>query len=316
MYSLFLGIFTEFLVLQLAFTDNQNTLEEELVGQLAKAEISDAVKDQQELFDMLIDPRMIQLFKLFDKDGTRELSFKEVAIGLYQLTDNMEESVKMTMELLLMVDEEDSRTLNYEAFGRLILAIVAAADTTFDEVADDLTLCMTQNDTVTASDLANLIVGEEIYAAAKDLENDIKEEAAIVDALAYGRLQKLFDLWDKDSDGKISFNELALGLRKFQTAIDGKDNPDLQAIALLGFDEDGDEKLDPKEFATAMLHFARASNVEVHELIDFMCVTALADDKPAYREAYRQSMSGANMPGVQAVYLEYYEEPQDEDFFM
>ena len=39
--------------------------------------------------------------------------------------------------------------------------------------------------------------------------------AQIYETLADRKLHLLFELWDKDGDGHISFAELALGLRKF-----------------------------------------------------------------------------------------------------
>jgi Ca2+-binding EF-hand superfamily protein len=96
------------------------------------------MKEREEFKYVLAHTRMEELFILFDKDGSGELTFKEVAIGLYQITRNVEESTKAAMDLLLMMDKNDTRTLNYEQFCRLILAIVATANSTFEELADDL----------------------------------------------------------------------------------------------------------------------------------------------------------------------------------
>ena len=306
--------FSEFLVLQLVFSSSGNTLEEEIVGELATADINAAVKQREQLFDMLVDPRMIELFKLFDKDGSRVLTFKAVAIGLYQITSNMDESVKTSMSLLLMLDKEDTRTLNYEQFGRLIMGIVAAAHTTFDEIADELTVAMLASDTISDADLANLIVADAIYDTAKEIEGEAKADEQIMDALSYGRLQKLFDLWDADGNGDITFQELTSGLHKFQQAIDGPDNAEDQAKAMLGFDEDGDAALGRREFAKAMVYYSKVVGVALHDLIDFMCVTALGDDNVQYREAYKQSV--INKPvEMKDVSDEYYQEPSDENFF-
>lgn len=35
------------------------------------------------------------------------------------------------------------------------------------------------------------------------------------ESLADRKLHLLFELWDKDGDGQLSFSELALGMRKF-----------------------------------------------------------------------------------------------------
>lgn len=302
--------FSEFLVLQLVFSDSGNTEEEEIAGELAAADINEAVKKREELFDMLVDPRMIELFKLFDVDGSRVLTFKEVACGLYQITANMEESVKTTMSLLLMMDKDDTRTLNYEQFGRLIMGIVASADTTFDEIADELTMSMMGKNKISDADLANLIIADAMYDAAN--EADGEGNADVCDALSYGRLQKLFDLWDDDGNGSISFQELVEGLRKFQAVIKGPDNAENQAAALAGFDEDGDGVLGRREFAKAMVYYSKVVGVGLHDLIDFMCITALGDDdNQDYQDAYKQSVNSGPNAAMKDVSTDYYEDDGD-----
>jgi Ca2+-binding EF-hand superfamily protein len=297
--------FAEFLVLQLVFSDSGNTLEEEIAGELAAADINEAVKKREELFDMLVDPRMIELFKLFDKDGSRVLTFKEVACGLYQVTANMEESVRTTMNLLLMMDKNDTRTLNYEQFGRLIMGIVASAATTFDEIADELTMSMMEGNDISDEDLATLIVADE--------ETDGEKEADM-DALSYNRLQKLFDLWDDDGNGDITFQELVGGLKKFQKVIEGPDNAEETAQAMVGFDEDGDGVLGRKEFANAMQYYSKVVGVELHDLIDFMCITALGDDENLdYQDAYKQSVVNKSaIPKMKDVSTDYFEDDGDD----
>jgi Ca2+-binding EF-hand superfamily protein len=131
-----LGEFSEFLVMQIIFAESADTQSDD--EEHAITDIDKEVKAREELFDMLSHERMEELFHLFDKDGSGELTFKEVAIGLYQITRNVEESTRTAMNLLLMMDKNDSRTLHYDQFGRLIMAIVATANSTFEEVADDL----------------------------------------------------------------------------------------------------------------------------------------------------------------------------------
>lgn len=48
------------------------------------------------------------------------------------------------------------------------------------------------------------------------LEN--RTRLQVYETLGDRKLHLLFELWDKDGDGLISFVELALGLRKFSTA--------------------------------------------------------------------------------------------------
>ena len=122
--------FAEFLVFQInSYDDTVDAFNEREEKEM---------QERANFKDVLSHTRMEELFILFNKDGSGELTFKEVAIGLYQITRNVEESTKAAMDLLLMMDKNDNRTLNYEQFCRLILAIVATANSTFEELADNL----------------------------------------------------------------------------------------------------------------------------------------------------------------------------------
>lgn len=186
---------TEFLVYQILFSESTDESDDVDVNQL-----KDEVRERGQLLDALSDPRMMSLFVLFDKDGDSAVSFKEVACGLYHLTKSMEESAKATTGLLLMMDKDDKRVLVYEQFAKLILAIAAAAHTTFDEVADDLTLAMTEEgaDEMDPAVLKALTIADEEYRQARDAERAEKEQRKVMDALSYGRTIRLFDLWDAD----------------------------------------------------------------------------------------------------------------------
>jgi Ca2+-binding EF-hand superfamily protein len=305
--------FSEFLVIQILFADDKES-EEEL--QLARDDINKEVKAREVLFDMLSDERMVELFQLFDKDGTGELTFKEVAIGLYQMTQNVEESTRTAMNLLLMMDKNDKRTLSYEQFGRLIMAIVAAGNTTFDEIADDLTLAVTSNDTICEEDLETLIVAETIFQKSKDLEEGSRRGE--VDALSYGRLKRLFSLWDIDGDGDITLTELTEGLRMFQAAAGIEGDAEREAQALLGFDSDGDQRLDPREFSHAMVHYAKEFGIDLHELIDFMCVTSVMGEKntQGFQEAYGKALTSDDYgKKVKPNNEQYYVGEGDVDFY-
>ena len=95
-----------------------------------------------------------------------------------------------------------------------------------------------------------------------------------IDSLTYKRLKKLFKLWDVDRDGDISSSELANGLRVFQAEYGITVDAHAIAQALIKLNEDGDDHLDPRQFARAMMQYARQFGVDMHELIDFMCTTA------------------------------------------
>lgn len=310
------GEFAEFLVFQINSCDETDDDAENIQGE-------EFEKAQEEILSLSTHQRMKELFILFDVDGSGELTFKEVAIGLYQITRNVEESTKAAMDLLLMVDKNDTRTLNYEQFCRLILAIVTTANSTFDEISDDLVsinllhastfkhyltaydlqiLALSRNDEISPDDLAALTVADVIYetvredkGSKKQVEGDVSD---IISNLSYGRLKKLFDLWDVNHDGDITFSELIIGLQTFQDAarIDG--DAEWQARAFLRFDSNGDNRLNQREFAEAMINYAKSFGVELHTLIDFMCVTngMNGGDKDAFHRTFGMSICKDKSP--------------------
>jgi Ca2+-binding EF-hand superfamily protein len=183
--------FAEFLILQMLLLDGNEPIEQ-LAGALMSPEINEEVAAREDLINALTDPRIVQLFKLFDDSGDGVLSFKEVAVGLYQLTNDMENSIKATVELLLAMDKNDDRCLDFEQFVRFILGFCAAAGSTFDDMADGLILLMS-NDyiSMTEEELAGLYISDDYYSAAKDLEAAVKEEVEVQNVLSYGRLFKV-----------------------------------------------------------------------------------------------------------------------------
>lgn len=226
-----------------------------------------------------------------DMNGDGWVDFKEAAVGLFRLTADMEQSAKASVELLLMLDKDDKRKLDYEQFARLILNIVAAGDVTFAEVADFLTLAMCKPAVVNEEELAQLIVADEMYQLASDIVEAEKEAVEVTDALQYGRINRLFDLWDLNGDGVIDYEELLLGMRKYQEAMDIEESVQRAALVMLAFDDEGNQKLSREDFALCLIKYAKALESDLHELVDFMCVTSVLKDNDEFEQAYIKAIS-------------------------
>ena len=279
--------FSEFLVLQMLSRGSDG--KGDSCSDLSSAKDEDGNNTKPELFDILTDKRLADFFKLFDKDGSRSLSFPEVASGLYHATQHMDDIVRTTMGLLLMTEEDDKRTLGYEQFGRLIMAIVAASGCTFDDIAEDLVIALAKAKATATAE--NLIIGDEVYADVKEIEWVVADKQDVPDALSYARLQKLFDLWDIDGDGNLTQSELQEGLQKFLDAAGIDENATEKSAILLDFDQDFDQMLGPKEFAPAMVHYARTFTIDLHELIDFMSVSSvLGENANGFQKAYGKAL--------------------------
>eukprot|EP00978_Attheya_sp_CCMP212_P034589 scaffold145576_cov40-Attheya_sp.AAC.1 len=278
--------FCEFLILQQVFSDGGNDMIDDLVGEVAAEQITDAVKERGEFFRALEDERMFNLFCLFDADSSGSIDFKEVAYGLFKLSEDMESSSKAAFQLLLMLDKDDTRELGYEQFTKLIMNIAAAGDMKFGDIADALTISAAKPTPLSDEDLARLIVADEIYNAASDIARAVEEELEVDDALCYAKMHKLFDLWDENGDGSINYEELLIGLRKFQGAEDMDESMTSAAVMMLATDRDENQKLDHEEFARALVKYAKALGVQdFHVFIDFLVVvTVLQDDDENERE--------------------------------
>lgn len=314
----------------LSFYQPEPTIDEKVLAQ--------QVRDRGMLLEMLADPQLMELFDLFDKEGTRELGFKEVAIGLYHLTSDMEQSAKTTMELLLMVDKEDRRTVNYEQFGRLMMGVMSTLghNKSFQEVADELVIALTTNKQISETEMASLLVADTVFT---DFQQQHHQQQQL-DSISYSRLQKLFVLWDMNGDGAIDQNELEQGFARFEQSsaglatTSGKQAPygtmaeikqkvfgtifaaqqQQQSSSSSSLSSSNSNSmaatgpvLDAPSFAQAIAQYAILSQVDLHELIDFMCVTAVLPPEraEAYSNAYKASYATGNVASAKPMHLQY-----------
>lgn len=293
----------EIIIMQVVFSESGNDILEDAVGEIAKPEIDETVKSVEEYNNALVDKRMVTLFKLFDVNGDGEVDFKEVALGLFRITEDMEDSTKAAVSALLMFDDEQKRTLDYPQFTKLILNIVAASpgDVKFEDVADSMTLAACQPTEITEEDMATLFLGDEMYKAVVELHQEEKEFSEVINALQYGRMVRLFDLWDLDHNGTIDFAELVLGMRKFQDAKDMDATLEESVAAMLQFDENDDQQFDRTEFAIFLTKFSSTVGVDLHELIDFMVVTSALKDNDEAEKEYVDSIKAAAVEQIKLI---------------
>jgi Ca2+-binding EF-hand superfamily protein len=255
--------FTEFLIVQLLLSEE--TPEEKQAGDLARVKINEEVRKRQETLTALASDFLSEAFEMLDVDNVGVVKFQEVAKALHQTTKHESKVAQKSLSVLLMIDANDTRVLNYEQFGRLILSVSKATRKSYDETADDLMCTLESQSTWDDTSLFN---------ATFEAKTDFIDT---VDDLTNRRLKQLFNLWDADGDGDISREELAEGLDKFQRA--SGINVDANAMAqalVVGFTDGagGNSQLNPKEFAQAMILYAEQFGVEIHTLIDFMCSTS------------------------------------------
>jgi len=228
---------------------------------------------------------------LFDIDRDGVVDFVEVVLGLYTITGDLEGAKATAVDCLLMYDEDENRSLEYSEFAKLIMNIAAASDMKFEDIADSLTLAMCQEKSMTKEQVEDLIITNAKFNDALDAADEFKDALQAAGALQYTRLLKLFDLWDTDKDGYVDYGELVVAMRKFQGALDIEESIGRAALVMLGFDEDGNQKLDPGEFALAFINYAKALDVPVPELVDSMCVISTLGDNDEEEEEYLKAIA-------------------------
>ena len=197
--------------------------------------------------------RMRSFFSILEQyDGEENtVSFLELACGIYAYAHahfGGDPSLLSHTKLLLMMDPNDTRRLNYAQFGKLLLSLASTWNEPLDDVVDDLLVAFTSTEEGTK-------ISDELLQDIIATSGDAGEESSLpasVDALTYARTKKLFDLFDVDGDGSIDFAELLKGLRRYQQAssqtasqtLDGSFkgaanmNAEKIAVMIMGHDED------------------------------------------------------------------------------
>jgi Ca2+-binding EF-hand superfamily protein len=254
--------FTEFLIVQLLLSEE--TDEEKQAGEMAREHINEEVKKRQELMVALGSEYIAEAYEMLDVEQKTQVPFITVAKALHESTKNESRAAQKALSVLLMVDKNDIRILNYEQFGKLMIAVAQATGKSYDEIADDLMFTLESQSSHFDENTTSS------HGTPTETKQDYNEK---VDDLTNRRLLQLFHLWDADGNGDISREELAEGLDKFQRASGINVDADAMAQALVvGFTSD--EQLGHKEFAQAMILYAEQFGVEIHSLIDFMCSTS------------------------------------------
>jgi len=88
----------------------------------------------------------------------------------------------------------------------------------------------------------------------------------------------LFDLLDKDGDGKLSTVELADGLRKIRGDVAFEESLAIAVDRVIAFDTNGDALLDQKEFETLLDTLLPLIGCTFHELSEILIMQVLFSD--------------------------------------
>jgi antitoxin component HigA of HigAB toxin-antitoxin module len=70
---------------------------------------------------------------------------------------------------------------------------------------------------------------------------------------------------------------------------------------MIGFDEDGSQTLDRIEFANAMVKYAKAAEVPLDELVDFMCVVSVMEENSPEEEAFFHAIAPQTVEEIKMI---------------
>mmetsp|Transcript_19325 Transcript_19325/g.32093 ORF Transcript_19325/g.32093 Transcript_19325/m.32093 type:complete len:475 (+) Transcript_19325:254-1678(+) len=276
----------QFLTLRVAFCDSGSAVLDEAIVALVQDSTA-AVTSVEDFNDAVVEVRMMLLFQMM-AGSSNSVSFEIIVKSLYHVTQKMDEIPRKA--LLMCTDSGEERVLDYPQFSSLLLNVVAAGSLNFHDVANSMTLAFCKDD-VSRTDLTDLFVGDDMYRnAIEDPGSQDANRSDVIDALQYGRMSRLFDLWDIDHSGDLDFEEVVLGFRKFHEAKSVDQTLEESIATIRSFDSDADGTLSREEFARLVICFAKAANVSSHELIDFMVVTSAVKDNSTVEKAYIKSV--------------------------
>jgi len=227
--------------------------------------------------------KMELLFQILDKKRDGSLSVVELADGLRKIRGdvNFEESIALAMERVAEFDKDGDAKMQYGEFKIYVQKLSESFGTTFHELAEMLILSVVFEDG--NDDVENMfaaIADEEITLA-------LKEETTLEKIMNDDRMKVLFHMFDTDCDDSVDFIELVRGLYKITNHLD--EATTTAVIALLKFDEEGNDRFDYEEFTRFILNLISAMGQTFDECI-FQMTKAAAEENKMTKEELEAAM--------------------------
>eukprot|EP00186_Timspurckia_oligopyrenoides_P003474 CAMPEP_0182444172 /NCGR_PEP_ID=MMETSP1172-20130603/2709_1 /TAXON_ID=708627 /ORGANISM="Timspurckia oligopyrenoides, Strain CCMP3278" /LENGTH=462 /DNA_ID=CAMNT_0024639681 /DNA_START=61 /DNA_END=1449 /DNA_ORIENTATION=- len=112
-------------------------------------EIMREVANADRMIQTVYDARCEALFEMFDRDGSGDVDFKELALGLrlFNPSEGLEGAAMAASVMLLSFDEDDDQKLDRVEFANFLNNFCETLGADFDELADFLVVaCLTADD--------------------------------------------------------------------------------------------------------------------------------------------------------------------------
>ena len=227
------------------------------------------VNNPDHLHEAISEVRLLLLFDIFQADASGTIEFKEVMKHLLRHTSVMD---NLQTEVLHMLHRDSERRLEYSHFADLMFNVATAyPEINVTDLCDSMTLSIIRVN----HDFQGLFLNAGVFEEAKNMKLEV---IASTDTVLQGRLDRLFQLWDLDGNNYLDTEEFVLGMLKFQQSHNVPVTLSESVDAVSAFDQDGDNRLDRKEFGDLLRKFSVACEVVLDELIDFMVIqSALVD---------------------------------------
>jgi Ca2+-binding EF-hand superfamily protein len=137
---------SEMLIISVVFNDAGNDDVEDFAAALMEEDITSAIQEEEKLQKFMKDDRMVALFHLFDSDMSGSVSFQEVVMGIYKITENLDNATATAVAALLLFDDDGSQTLDFAEFTQFILQLIAATESPYGEAMFTLTEAAAKDD--------------------------------------------------------------------------------------------------------------------------------------------------------------------------
>ena len=269
---------SELLVRQIAFSQNGEQVLHDLVSNLMQGS-NGAIDD---FHDAITEVRMILLFDMLAQGETCVVPFQLAVKHL--LSSGLID--KIPREILIKLDRSSRRVMDYPEFADLVIDLTEHLselhpnEVELHDVANDFTLSVLCTDS--DANFEAIFSQEGVFERAKEISVMEMTE----DELEFGRMGRLFTLFDIDHDGTIGPHELVLGMRKIQIRKPVDEIISESINALFCFDKDGDQVLDRWEFGKLFSALAKSNGVDLDAMLGYMLVRSVLQDSSNSEKEY------------------------------
>jgi Ca2+-binding EF-hand superfamily protein len=255
-------------------------METKKILELQMAAIKAQLDMINELMNMEMEEKLDLLFSLMDKDGGGTIDAKELADALRKQNEGLSfaGSIEKSIEMIAIFDSDGDAELDRQEFEIFVGKMVEELDSTFDEFAEFLVYQILFSDSNYAEEEEDIDINQ--------VNKLVKERGELLESLNDPRMQTLYELFDVDGDGSVSFKEVACGLYHFTNNM--QESARATTGLLLMLDKDDQRVLGLQQFAKLILAVAASSGITFDEVADDLTLALTSEDHVLGEEVLRE----------------------------